>query len=663
MEDSDDGGLLFESRVELRKPAPNSNMARELIEAFGRHANRVLLVDAQSGRQWTGAELLSHCGAIATNLVRRVGVKVDDVIMTICDRNDSEVVVALAAVLSGAALYPTTPIDGYNEVEMLCELVKPQVLIINSKYHECARKLRQNVAGMSDTRIVWIDGLNRHHKSSSIEAAAAKPLTNGHSHVKNHLDANNNNNNHHLESISECKQQAAILFDNIESNQFDAELIDSIAYEQIASEKHVCNFMLTSGSTGRPKVVPASHAESVWGLYSMISAATIPFRTKRQSPTIVDENNNTNIDANQEEEEYLLPFGGEDVISGDLPLDHGAGLNTMFLSYCLGAKYIVMPSFEVDLFWQAVSDYKITFSISSTSFSFKLFKYLRAMIKEGTAESRFDLSSLKNIVCCGAKVTFVELANEIRAHYPNLVVSQGYGCTENGYIANLLKSEAQVFIDSVGYLMPGIKAKIVDPDRLQRQLGPGERGELLLWSPSLFKGYRCHPEVDAEQVFKNCHDPEGVFYRTGDQAHFDHDGRLYVHGRFKDTLVLMGDWKIMPAELEEVVNEHPLVESSGVVGVPDPDLPGCHKPRAFVKLISKTDALKTTFAINDGDNAELVARLKADDLAFIAEHIREFVAERTAPAKHLTGGVRILDELPRVGLLNKIDRQKLREMS
>ena len=281
------------------------------------------------------------------------------------------------------------------------------------------------------------------------------------------------------------------------------------------------------------------------------------------------------------------------------------------------------------------------------------------MLKSGEAQ-RLDLTALRNITCCGAKLNFVELVHEIRAHYPHLAVCQSYGCTENGYIANLPPRDAAAgHLDSVGYLFPGIRAKIVDPSRPQRRLGPGERGELLIWSRSLFQGYKCCPGIDAEQVFANCH--AGSYYRTGDQAHFDEAGRLYIHGRFKDTLVLMGDWKIMPAELEEVVDAHWLVESSAVVGLPDPALPACHKPRAFVKLVAKSAGL-ARLQSEAPNELELIRALQADDLEAVAAHIEGFVADRVAPAKRLSGGVRILDEFPRVGLLKKVDRKVLREL-
>lgn len=663
--DNDDGEQpLFESRAEIRAPPANSNMARELIDTFKRHSNRTLLVDAISGREWTGEQLLAHCGKVATSLVRRAGVRANDVVMTICDRDDSEVVNALGIVMSGAALYPTMPTDGYNEAKTLCELSQPQVLVINSKYHERARKLCQNVAGMKDTKIVWTDGASltaeQQQTGSASLANGLQRQTNGFSEKAPVFDDNNN-----IESIGEPGGAPIFaLADSHELQHFDAELVESIANEHIDCTNHIFSLLLTSGSTGRPKVVPATHEQAVWGLYSMISAATIPIHCGRKLAT--DENNNNDNEFDTSDKDYIIQVSGADVVAGDLPLDHGAGLNVMILELWLGAKYIVMPSFDVELFWHSVHKYRITYSLASTSFCFKLFKWLKHRIEEGHTDDSLDLTCLKNISCCGAKLDFVELANEIRARYPQLTINQSYGCTEIGYIAHLLKRDSSSHIDSVGYLVPGVKAKIVDPSNLRKQLGPDERGELLVWSRSLFKGYRCHPEVDSEQVFRGCHDAEGLFYRTGDQAHFDSEGRLFIHGRFKDTLVLMGDWKIMPAELEAVVSEHPLVEISAVVGATDPETPGCHRPRAFVKLVSKDEAPALLEAARSGgdavEHALLLARWQAGDLAFVANHVQEFVAARVAPLKRLTGGVRILDKFPTNGLLRKIDRKVLREM-
>lgn len=660
MNSDPEDGLLLKSRVDFTRPPENTNMARELLEAFKRHSARVLLVDTRSGREWTGAKLLDHCGRIATGLVRRVGLQINQVVMTICDRNDSEISVALGLVLSGAAIYATTPTDGYKEAEVLCELVRPQVLVISSAYHDRAIKLRQNVAGMQETKIVWID---------RPQVAAAAAQSNGFSHTNGHsnptettktlVDENNNEPEaeaSHRDSIeSTIKRDGVLLIEQLELEPYDTKLIDSIANELIEPEEHILTYMLTSGSTGRPKVVPSTHAELVWGLFSMISAAKNPFSRGDLQKQPLDANKCDGVQ--QAGGSYLLPLSKDDVVAGDLPLDHGAGLNTMFLALWLGAKFIVMPSYDADVFWQSVNDFKVSFSISSTTFCYKLFSRLKGLVEENET-NEWDLSSFKYITCCGAKLAFIELVNEVLKHYPHIRVTQAYGCTENGFISIVHKDETPEFLNSTGYIFPGLVVKVVDPNNNERALERNKRGELMIWSRSLFKGYRCHRDDDATKVFADCHDDQGVFYKTGDQAHFDEAAHLYIHGRFKDTLVLMEDWKILPAELEEVVNEHPLVEQSVVVGVPDPNLPGCHAPKVFVKLYQAADAQLSQLT----DGGELVARLNSNDLDFIAGHIYDFVASRTARPKHLTGGVRILDEFPRVGLLNKVDRKALRAM-
>ena len=93
---------------------------------------------------------------------------------------------------------------------------------------------------------------------------------------------------------------------------------------------------------------------------------------------------------------------------------------------------------------------------------------------------------------------------------------------------------------------------------------PGsEIGELIVRGPMLMKCYHNNPEATRERI-KN-----GWLY-TGDLCRKDEDGFYYHVGR-KDDMIIVGGLNVYPAEVEQVLRSHPLVQEVGVVGVPDKD--------------------------------------------------------------------------------------------
>ncbi|XP_040173750.1 probable 4-coumarate--CoA ligase 3 [Anopheles arabiensis] len=136
----------------------------------------------------------------------------------------------------------------------------------------------------------------------------------------------------------------------------------------------------------------------------------------------------------------------------------------------------------------------------------------------------------------------------------------GYGTSETGNIAY----ELLVRDDSVGFLLPGVTAKITAEDG--RPLGPNETGELLVRPAHPFLGY--HGDVPATEATLAA---DG-YVRTGDIARFDADGYLYLVDRMREIFKYDG-FQIAPAELEDTIAELPGVRYVAVVGLPDPARP------------------------------------------------------------------------------------------
>src|SRR4029077_10577315 len=105
---------------------------------------------------------------------------------------------------------------------------------------------------------------------------------------------------------------------------------------------------------------------------------------------------------------------------------------------------------------------------------------------------------------------------------------------------------------------------VVDPESLQ-SLGPGERGEIVVRGPQLFKGYWRNPEATAATFA----DIEGrSFLRTGDLGFFDADGFFYIADRLKRMINTAG-YKVWPAEVEMTFYTHPHIREVAIVSAPD----------------------------------------------------------------------------------------------
>ena len=91
----------------------------------------------------------------------------------------------------------------------------------------------------------------------------------------------------------------------------------------------------------------------------------------------------------------------------------------------------------------------------------------------------------------------------------------------------------------------------------------GDSGEIWVAGPNVFQGYWNDPEATAAALTAD------GWLRTGDIAVVDDDGYLFLVDRVKDLIIVSG-FNVYPAEVEEVLLEHPAVEACAVVGVPHP---------------------------------------------------------------------------------------------
>ena len=167
-----------------------------------------------------------------------------------------------------------------------------------------------------------------------------------------------------------------------------------------------------------------------------------------------------------------------------------------------------------------------------------------------------DFASVK-LAVSGAAALPAKVAVEVEGQL-GLVLHDGYGLTESSAVAASTIGVEDPPLGSVGLLMPGMEARIVEADG--SDCLTGDSGELWLRGPMISPGYWGEPESHSSRT-------EDGWLRTGDTAVVDENGFLAIVGRLKDLIIVSG-FNVYPGEVEAALRSHPKVDQVGVVGEP-----------------------------------------------------------------------------------------------
>jgi long-chain acyl-CoA synthetase len=204
---------------------------------------------------------------------------------------------------------------------------------------------------------------------------------------------------------------------------------------------------------------------------------------------------------------------------------------------------------------------------------------LTAIARADSATSE-HLKSIEVAVSGGAA-----LSDEIRAEYvkkSSALLAEGYGLTEASPVVCCAALRVPSKPLSIGMPLPGTDIRFVDPDTGQ-VVGIGENGELQVKGPQVMAGYYKDEEA-SRTAFQD------GWLRTGDVGHMDEQGYVFLVDRIKDLIICSG-FKIYPRIIEEALMNHPAVDETNVIGVPD-SYRG-EAPIAFVKLKAGQSATET----------------------------------------------------------------------
>lgn len=234
-----------------------------------------------------------------------------------------------------------------------------------------------------------------------------------------------------------------------------------------------------------------------------------------------------------------------------LPLNYITGVTTLLYGVITGSIFVTttQPSSPA-LQFRLIEKYKINAILNTPV---QTIEFIKSDLLAST-----NLSSMEWYTTGGSK-TPSDLLVHLKNTVPNGYLLYCYGITEagGGVAAIVVDSNGT---DSAGYLDDGMHAKIIDDNN--KRCGVGVDGELCVKGPAPFLGYYGNPAANEGLI-----DSEG-FLLTGDIAHFDEQGLLYIVERKSDVLKYQNH-KIYPSTIETSIIDCPSVETACVVGIPD----------------------------------------------------------------------------------------------
>ncbi|MCP4567559.1 MAG: acyl--CoA ligase, partial [FCB group bacterium] len=252
----------------------------------------------------------------------------------------------------------------------------------------------------------------------------------------------------------------------------------------------------------------------------------------------------------------MIRFGPKGVIrimTPSMPMFHVASYNLIIMAALTGQFTFIQPDmlhFDPAAVLKMIKAEKVNMLVNVPT-GWK-------MLAEEPAIKDYDL---KGVVFCGTGggVNPASLKKKLLDHFPASIIMDIFGQTEMTPMTSLrLDADSSALKDrSVG--KPLFEARIVDENDLD--LPGGQIGEVIYRSDTMMKGYY-KDEDKTSEVIKN-----GWLY-SGDLGYFDEEGEIRVVERKKECISSGGE-KIFPLEVEEIIDEHPKVKHSCVIGVPD----------------------------------------------------------------------------------------------
>ena len=308
----------------------------------------------------------------------------------------------------------------------------------------------------------------------------------------------------------------------------EGELADAVALAELVTHDpldtvdvdpdHLAVMMFTSGTAGLPRAAMLSHGNLLANIEQSTSS---PERTT-----------------------------ATDVVYGVLPLFHIFGLNVVLgATLNAGGTILLVQRFDPATAVESIVQRGVTI-VPGAPPMWVAFAHFDEIPADAFRTVRLALS--------GAARLSPAVAERFEQRF-GVPIREGYGLTEASPVVTS-SAGATVRYGSVGRVLAGQQVRLVGDDG--DDVPAGDAGEIWVKGPNVFQGYFDDDDATARVLVDG-------WLRTGDIATVDADGYLYLVDRAKDLIIVSG-FNVFPAEVEEVLLEHPAVAEAGVVGVPHP---------------------------------------------------------------------------------------------
>lgn len=264
-----------------------------------------------------------------------------------------------------------------------------------------------------------------------------------------------------------------------------------------------------------------------------------------------------------------IPHGRQGCFLNVLPPFVNYSLVTsMLLPLSIGFYVVLIPQYKPEKFDKYVKKYHPNYVISIPAYWEPLCDnpVLKAKLE------KMDLSCLKLSIYGGESLNTekeIEINKLLLSRGAQTKLTKGIGSTESTSVVTLTYKEVNE-LGVLGIPLHDTLCKIVDPDSGEER-PIGKTGEICFSGPSIMIGYYNHPEA-TDNVIK-VHADGRRWLHTGDLGRLNEDGVLSITGRIKRIIMTKGKdrqvTKLFPDRIEGVINQHPDVSLSCVIGVPD----------------------------------------------------------------------------------------------
>lgn len=285
----------------------------------------------------------------------------------------------------------------------------------------------------------------------------------------------------------------------------------------------VALFLLSGGTTGLPKLIPRTHADY---LYNATLTAEV------------------------------CEFDATTVLLIAIPVSHNFALACPGVHGVLevGGTLVLATKPDPDEILRLIARERVTCMPAVPALHIAVMDRQEALPR--------DVSSLRQILAGGSKFLPENAARALRVL--DCKVQQVIGMAEGFISFTRLDDPERTVLETVGRkISPLDEFRLVDDEG--NDVPQGEIGELWVRGPYTIRGYYRAEEHNAKAFTAD------GFYKTGDMLRLDREGNLVVEGRLKDMINRAGE-KISAEEIENLVADHPKVQTAALVAMPDPQV-------------------------------------------------------------------------------------------